>query len=437
MVMLPGRCMDARVGFIAHWCRVVLAGMVAAAILPGAAWAGDVPGKDLQWIGSWAAAPSDELASVPTVAPAPFANITLRTVITLSAGGDALRLHLSNELGAAPLRVGKVTLARWRGGAVVPGSMQVVRFSEADSVLIASGAARDSDPIAMTTQPDEQLVVSLYIPGPIPRLTGHVVGLDPSWSIEGEYTAREVIPAALPGFTRLVLSRVDVGVQRGNAMTVVALGDSITDGYQSSFAAGKRWPDVFARLARRQGGCTVGVANQGISGNRVLTDNYGLSAIGRLSRDVFSVPGARMLVVLEGVNDLGYPQLSGETPPSAEDLEAAFRQIADEAHARGMRIVVGTILPYKGVGAPYFTAAGEQTRQAVNAWLLASPLFDAVVDVDRLVADRSDPERLAAEFDSGDGIHPSDKGYEAIGQAFFAGARRAGLGSLSCAAQVE
>lgn len=414
-------------GLVPH---IIACALVAAALACPGAEAAEQDDSGPHWIGSWASAPSDELASAPTVTPLPFANQTIRTVITLSAGGEAIRLRLSNELASSPLRIAKMTVARWRNGAVVPGTMQVVRFAHDESVLIPASAAMDSDPLAFPVANGEQLAVSFHIPGPVARLTGHLVGLDPSWSIEGNYVSAEALPAALPGFTRLLLSRVDVATRRAGAYTVVALGDSITDGYQSSFAAERRWPDTLARLLAKSSKCVIGVVNQGISGNRVLTNGDGISAVARLQRDVFSVPGAKILIMLEGVNDLGYPQLTGETPPSAEDLQAAYRRIATDAQARGIRMIVGTILPFKGVGAPYFTPEAEKTRQRVNAWLRSSDLFARVVDLDLVLADPGDPERLASRFDSSDGIHPSDAGYGAIGKAFLAA--QADVDGASC-----
>lgn len=415
----PSALAQPRKGIVPH----LIGGIIAAAALAlgcPRAKATEQDGGGLHWIGSWGSAPSDELASAPTITPPPFAKQTIRTVITLSAGGEAIRLRLSNELASSPLRVAKVTVARWRNGAVVPGTMQIVRFARNEGVLIPGSAAMESDPLAFTVATGEQLAVSFHIRGPVLRLTGHLVGLDPSWSIEGDYVMAEALPAALPGFTRLLLSRVDVATRDADASTVVALGDSITDGYQSSFAAERRWPDTLARLLAKSSKCAVGVVNQGISGNRVLTNGDGISAVGRLQRDVFSVPGARTLILLEGVNDLGYPQLTGEAPPSAEDLQEAYRRIATEAKVRGIRLLVGTILPFKGVAAPYFTPEAEMTRRQVNSWLRSSDLIDSVVDLDHELADPKDPERLAHPYDSGDGIHPSDIGYEKIAKTFFA-----------------
>ena len=400
--------------------KILPALLVAATAMNGPAFAGPDPSAAVHWVGSWGAAPSEELGTVASTNATPFADRTLRSVITLSAGGEALRLRLSNELAAAPLKIDKVTVGRWRGGAVVSGSLQVVRFRQQDSVMVPGGAAATSDAVALPTGPGEQLVVSIHVPGPpVERLTSHLVGLDPSWSIEGDFTGAEQIPAALPGFSRYLLSRVDVATKRPDSAGIVALGDSITDGYQSSFGASRRWPDVLARLAGSGGKCVVGVVNQGISSNRVLSSSNGLSAVARLERDVFSVPGAKTLIVLEGVNDLIFPVFTGEAMPSPGDFQAAYQQMADEAHARGIRIIVGTILPFKGVAPPSFSPEGEKVRREVNSWLRSSTLFDKVVDLDRALADPADRERLAREFDSGDGIHPSDKGYEAIGKAFF------------------
>ena len=198
---------------------------------------------------------------------------------------------------------------------------------------------------------------------------------------------------------------------------IVAFGDSITDGYLSTTGANRRWPDRLAeRLTARFPGRAVAVVNAGIGGNRVLSEGaiaiFGQSALSRFDRDVLSVPGATHVIVLEGVNDLG---ASRTAPPTAAELIAGYRQLIARAHAHGLKIIGATILPYGGAG--YFGAPGEAQRQAINTWIRTGHEFDGVTDLDAATRDPAKPERLRADLQSGDWLHPNDAGYRVMGEA--------------------
>jgi lysophospholipase L1-like esterase len=230
----------------------------------------------------------------------------------------------------------------------------------------------------------------------------------------GNQTAAASLPGATTIQSRYLLSGVDA-LSRWGAATVVTFGDSITDGYASTPDADKRWPDDLAvRLQHVDFGESVGVANEGISGNRVRLEGIGPNAQARFDRDVLSQPGVRFMTVLEGINDIGFPVLfpgAGPTP-TPNDIIAVDRQLIARAHQHGIKIYGCTLTPYEG--AIYYSANGERTRVAVNSWIRSSGAFDAVIDFDKVVRDPAHPTRFLAAYDSGDHLHPSDKGYQAM-----------------------
>ena len=214
------------------------------------------------------------------------------------------------------------------------------------------------------------------------------------------------------------LKRIEASDGAGD---VVFLGDSITDGFNSTVDANRRWPDILAQ--RLQGNVVLrdlGVANQGISGNRVLSEGFGPNALSRFDRDVLSRPGVRSVILLEGINDIGLPNLSAVLPnagaaPSAEGIIAGYRQLIARARANDVLIFGGTLTPYEG--ALYHTAEGEAKRGAVNAFIRESGEFDGVIDFDAAVRDPANPLRLLPAYDSGDHLHPSDAGYASMAAA--------------------
>jgi lysophospholipase L1-like esterase len=220
---------------------------------------------------------------------------------------------------------------------------------------------------------------------------------------------------------RFFLSGVEVDAP--DAGTIVTLGDSITDGYGSTPDANRRWPDVLAeRLVEAH--VPLGVVDAGISGNRVLHDlpeaQFGPSALARFDRDVLSVPGVRSVILMESINDIGHPGSAGlsEQAVSADDITAGMRQIADRAHAHGIRILGATLTPYADTVFPgYYTPNGETKRQAVNRWIRESGAFDGVIDFDAVVRDPDHPDHIAAQYDFGDHLHPNDAGYRKMGES--------------------
>jgi lysophospholipase L1-like esterase len=375
------------------------------------------------WIGSWGAAP------VADTAAARFSGQTLRQVVRLSAGGSQVRLRLSNAFGAAPLVIGSAHVAlAGPDGAILPGSDRVVTFGGGGSAVIPPGAPLVSDAVGLAVPPLASLAVSLYLPADTGPCTCHPAGLETGYlSDAGDFTGAQAFPTRSIFRFRAFLTEVDVKSD-GGGRTIIALGDSLTDGVGSTPDRDRRWPDRLAeRLLARDGeGRPWGVVNAGIGANRLLGQGVGQNALARLDRDVLDVPGAGYLVVFEGVNDLGFeltpapaPDAEGGSAPepsrAAAALIAGYKQIVARAHLRGLKVYGATITPY--AGAFYYSAQGEADRQAVNAWIRAAGGFDGVLDFDAAWRDPAHPDQIQPALQAGDRLHGDDAGYRALGDS--------------------
>jgi lysophospholipase L1-like esterase len=343
-------------------------------------------------------------------------NRTLRLVVNPHRGGRSARVRLSNRFGSGPLVVQRVSVARSTAGASVAArSLRAVRFGGRRRVTIPRGADVVSDPVAIRFGAFHDLSVSLYVRRAAGPATVHPLATEPSsYTAPGDHTADAGATAfGAPAVSWTYLNGVDVRAPR-RVHTVVALGDSITDGFRSEVARrpgarNTRWPDVFARrLARARRPFTV--VNQGISGNRLRLDGelsiYGPSALARLDTDVLAVPGVTDAIVLEGINDLGQPP-----PATADQVIAAQRQVINRLHDAGLRVLGGTLTPAGGNG------DADAGRRAVNRWIRHSGLPDAVIDFDAALRDPAAPGHLLPAYDSGDDLHPNARGYRAMADA--------------------
>jgi lysophospholipase L1-like esterase len=367
------------------------------------------------WVRTWQAPPVEIPNAWPGHPVIPMADVTFRTAARVSAGGSSLRLRLSNELTDAPLAIGAVHVAlAGPDGAPRPGTDRVVTFAGARSPTIPPFAPLTSDPVALAVPPLSKLVVSIHVPGEATRATIHSLGVETTTIVPGDQTSAATLTGGRTTKQRHILSGIDVAGGPATA-TIVALGDSITDGAASSDDQDRRWPDILAERLKRAGITRFAVANAGISGNRLLQTIAGPAALARLDRDVLAVPGVRYVVVLEGVNDIGWAKNAHLPPPRPEEIILAYRQIVARAHDHGVKVFGATILPYKGAG--YWSQEGEAVRQEVNRWIRRPGNFDAVIDLDRAVADKADPLTMAAAYDSGDHLHPKDAGYKAMAEA--------------------
>jgi lysophospholipase L1-like esterase len=377
-----------------------------------AAWTAAADAKG--WVRTWQAVPSDAVEASPDNAAERLSDVTIRMPLRISAGGTTIRLRLSNELSAEPLKVGAVHVAfAAADGSVLAGSDRVVSFAGRGSATIPPYAPLVSDPLPFAVPARTQLLVSIHLPGRVAGVTSHALGMTTATFAPGDQTAAPQLTGPTT-MKRYVLSAVDV--DGGSATgTIAAFGDSITDGALMTPNTDRRWHDVLAARMDHRGKLPFGIVNAAISGNRLLSTGAGPAALARLDRDVLSIPGVRYLVVLEGVNDLGFNTGRKLPIPTADDLIGAYRQIVTRAHDKGVKVIGATILPYKGAG--YYSAEADAVRQQVNAWIRTPGNFDGLIDFDRATADKADPLTMAAAYDSGDHLHPGDAGYRAMAEA--------------------
>jgi len=394
--------------------RIVIAA-IAALLAAGMAEAAHAPAE--HWVATWTASPMAADSALDE-ANSGFNGQTVRQIARISIGGHRIRVRLSNAYGSHPLVVGAVHVALHAVGAsTIAGSDRTILFNGKSSVTIPAGALVASDPVDLTVAPLSEIAVSLYFPVATGPVTWHQLGMQTTFiSPLGDVTAAVSLPIASKSTSLYVLAGVEVmaGTEVG---AVVALGDSITDGYASTVDAHHRWPNFLAqRLNDAEAPGRMAVIDEGISGNRLLHDTEGPNALARFDRDVLAQPGVTHLIVLEGINDIGMPGYMGrpEEEVTSEEIIGAYRQMILRAHEKGLKIYGATLTPFEGSGAPYYSAAGEAKREAVNAWLRSQSEFDAVIDFDRIVRDPAYPTRLLPKYDSGDHLHPSDAGYQAM-----------------------
>jgi lysophospholipase L1-like esterase len=389
------------------------------------------------WVSTWATAqqisaeppppaPDTRSATGKPVPPSPIVpfpsslkNQTVRMVVRVSIGGPQIRVQLSNAQGRQPLKIGVVHIARHaRDSSIEPGSDRSLTFGGESQLSLPPGAIVVSDPVDLPVDPLGELAVSLYVPEDSGPVTVHPLGLRTTYIAEGNVAAKESLAGASQNRSDFWLSSIDVLAPKASA-AVVAFGDSITDGFATTAGAEQAWPALLAKkLGDRKHGPSRSVLNLGISGNRVLHDGAGASALARFDRDVLSRPGVRWMILLEGINDISFAAIPGvpaEERIGSTELISGLRLLIEKAHLHGIKVMGATILPWEGVWT--FSEAGEATRQAVNHWIRSSGAYDAVVDFDAITRDSVHPKRLRAQFDSGDHVHPNDAGNRAMADA--------------------
>jgi len=374
-----------------------------------------------KWIGTWGASPAAPVHFVPLdimAAPAPVQG-TIRHRLRVSAGGSRLRLRLSNETGDHPLLIGGASVGlAGEAAAVKTGTLNRVSFGGRSDIAIIAGAAAVSDPVDLAVSNLSELVVSVYLP--LPFVASPSEGVHQATLASGrDAVLEEAWRDAAPLAVRPIVTAISVAPLRPTRV-IVTLGDSVTDGGAVNAKEGRAWTDMLAsRLEARADAAAYSVVNAGIGGNRLMGQLIGPPALVRLDRDVFATPGLTDLIVLEGINDIGVGgrTIEGITYPmiAFDELVAAYSQIIERAHERGVTVIGGTLLPFRD--AFFFSEEKESVRQSVNAWIRRGAAFDGVIDFDAVVRNPGDPSALRPEFDTGDHLHPNHAAYRAMGQA--------------------
>jgi lysophospholipase L1-like esterase len=377
------------------------------------------------WIGTWAASAQPVWGGdffAPPKVPPNFWNQTVRQLATVSIGGARLRVRLTNEYGTRPLVISAAHVAlRDKGSAIQPGSDRPLTFAGKSSITIPPGAPAISDPVDLAVEPLSTLAVSLFFAEVTPATTFHWDGHNTAYIAAGDHVADTDFKTDSTMTAKVFMSAIMVDAQPG-ARAVVLFGDSITDGDGSTVDADKRWPDNLARRLKERQGPPVAVINQGISGARILKDRMGTNALARFDRDVLLEPHADTVVLMMGINDIGWPQsvlAPEEKIPAAADVIAGYEQLIARAHLHGLRIFGATLTPFEDTfhGTPlfgYYSPEKDKVRDEVNAFIRDSGKFDGVIDFDAVVRDPARPAHVKAEFDAGDHLHPSDAGYVAM-----------------------
>jgi lysophospholipase L1-like esterase len=376
------------------------------------------------WVGTWAA--SQQIPEPQNALPSTdLDDATIRETVHVSRAGSMLRVHLSNAFGTQPLHLTSVHIARpTASGAstIDPASDHALLFNGTPDVIIPPGAEYISDPIAYPLAALSDLTVSMHVEAEPGQQTGHPGSRQTTFYAPGDLTAAPDMPSAKHVEHWYMLSGVDVQ-SSPRAFSIVALGDSITDGHATTTNGDDRWTDVLAqRLQQNAATRNIGVQNEGIGGNHLLTDGLGPNTLARFDRDVLAQAGVRYLIVLEGINDLGGVERVAAATQEAHDqlvhrMIGAYQQIVARAHAHGITVYGATVMADGGSDYYHPDAASEHDRTLVNAWIRQPGHFDAVIDLDKITADPSNPQQLLPAFDSGDHLHPGPPGYRAMGQA--------------------
>jgi len=386
------------------------------------------PGKrdNSSWLTAWSAAP--QRPRKPQRAPV-FYRQSLRQIIPIGIGGDQLRVRFSNVYGTAPLRISRASVALHKRGSVVQTeTVKGLKFDGRESAEIEVGEWLISDPVVLNVTDGAKLAVSLYLPGRNATSTYHRRAFQDTFVSEGDTTHQARVKFDSRIGSWFWLTGVDVRTRLQSA-AIVVLGDSISDGYGLANRKDQPWPDVLQRRLRDTGRTDLrhSVLNLGIGGNRLLNKyaGFGDSLIERFDRDVVGRAGVKHVIVQIGINDIGLPvtpEKALSLPESVRsqvidegDLIAGFTRIIELSHRHRLKLIATTILPYRG--AEYFSERGERVRQAINDWIRREPGFDGVIDFDAILRDPNDSSRLAPKFDSGDHLHPTATGLEAMASA--------------------
>lgn len=365
------------------------------------------------WVGTWSTAP--QLVEPGNMPPAPgLTNNTLRQVVRVSIGGKTLRVKFSNEFSANPVTLNAVQIAHSKGGSSIePSTLTALKFNGSRTVTMNPGTTITSDPVTFKLQPRTDLSITINFGPTSTTVTGHPGSRTTSYLLAGDQTSSVDFPGSVATDHWVVINGIDVKAPK-SAAAIAIIGNSITDGRGSETNKQNRWPDILSeRLLINKATEHVGVLNMGIGGNCVLKNCLGPSALSRFERDVLTQHGVRWAIIFEGVNDIGGAN-DLTAPTVANDLIEAYKKMIISAHAKNIKVIGATIMPFKNHS--YYTQARDEARNTVNEWIRNSGNFDEVIDFDKTMRDPLDNSILLPSIQS-DYLHPNVKGHQMMGEA--------------------
>lgn len=366
------------------------------------------------WVGTWSTA--QQLVETTNNPPSPgLTNNSLRQVLRVSIGGDSLRVSFSNKFSTSAVTLKSVMIAVSTGnGAINSATSKALTFNGSAQTTMAANGAVTSDPISFDLKPRMDVAITINFGQTSASITGHPGSRTNSYLLSGSSTASTSFASATKTEHWYVINGIDVKVPSTSACVAI-LGNSITDGRGSSTDMQNRWPDILSeRLLANAGTEKIGILNEGIGGNCVLKDCLGPSGVSRFDRDILNQAGVRAAIIGEGVNDLN--GINSETAANSmyNNLTAAYKQMIDKAHAKGIKAYGITIMPFKGNS--YYNQHSEQCRNKVNAWI-RSGKFDAVIDFDKVMRSPQDTAKQGYATFQNDGLHPDAAGYKRMGES--------------------
>ncbi len=368
-----------------------------------------------KWVGTWSTA--EQLVETANLPPAPgLTNNSLRQVVRVSIGGDTLRFKFSNDFSTSAVTLNSVKIAvSTGGGAINTSTTKQLRFGGNANVTMSANSSVFSDPIAFTLTPRMDLAITIYFGQTSVAVTGHPGSRTTSYILAGDQTSSGAFTGSSNTDHWYAINTIDVRAPN-TAAAVAILGNSITDGRGSTTNGQDRWPDILSiALLNNPGTQQVGVLNQGVGGNCVLSFCVGPSGVSRYQRDILGQQGVLWVIVFEGVNDIGGVTTAAAATTVANNLINAYRQMITDAHAVNMKVYGATIMPFNGNA--YYNQYSESCRRTVNAWIRGVGNYDAVIDFDRVTRSSTDTTMLGIASYQNDGLHPTAPGYQLMGQS--------------------
>jgi len=366
------------------------------------------------WVGTWSTAP--QLVEPHNMPPEPgLTENTLRQIVRVSIGGGVVRLRFSNAFSKSPVELKSVAIAQsLEGGSVDVSTQKALKFNNNPGIIMAPGGEAFSDPVKFNLKPGSRLAVTIHFGKTSPDVTGHPGSRTTSFILSGNNISSSDFAGAVKTDHWYVIQGIDVQGNK-NSKTIAVLGNSITDGRGSGTNKQNRWTDILsARLLENPDTKNTGVLNLGIGGNCVVRGGLGPTALERFDRDILSQSNVRWLIILEGINDIGSAKTQEEADKIAAELIAAYDEMINKAHAKGILVYGATMLPF--AGSFYDTPYRQTARDTVNEWIRNSRRFDAVIDFDKIMRNPDDVKTILTDMHDGDFLHPNQAGYRRMGE---------------------